>query len=215
MVCNRVADSHRLNADPDPTSHFGADPDHVLHQSDANLRPPSHIPSRPPFGASTPTFWASTALHGFIVSLKSSWIFLLMRIRLFTLMRIRIQLPKTMRIHADPYPIPWFATGTGTYLHGYLENTKLKASLYLDKVLETPVPGLTLGLWERHHWQRPQVELQAIAYHKTLSHLQEKINDKNQRFRFRTGSGFYFNQVSGSVSGSGIRIQECKNDPQK
>ncbi len=42
------------------------------------------------------------ALHGSILSLESSWISTLMRIRilsqLFTLMRIRIQLPKTLRI---------------------------------------------------------------------------------------------------------------------
>ncbi len=170
----RVSDPHRLNADPD----------HVLHQSDANLRPPSYRPSRPPF-------WASTALHGFILSLKSSWIFILMwiRIQLFTLMRIRIQLPKTMRIHANPDPKPWLARGT---VPTWVLGTKVKASLYLDKVLEATVPGLTLGLWERHHRQRPQVELQAIAYHKTISHLQEKKYRKNCE---KTWIYYFFSKV--------------------
>ncbi len=77
----RVSDLHHFKADPDPAFHFNADPD--PHPGDTNLRPLAHRPSRPPF-------WASTDLRGSILSLISSYI--------LTLMRIRVQLPKTMRI---------------------------------------------------------------------------------------------------------------------
>jgi hypothetical protein len=65
---HRVSDSHlftvdpdlvfHLNADPDPAYHFNMDPnaDPASHQGDANLRPLSYRPSRPPFRASTPPF---------------------------------------------------------------------------------------------------------------------------------------------------------------
>ncbi len=74
------------------------------------LRPLAYRPSRPLFWASTPSFWASTALQGSILSLESSCILTLLRIwvriwmQLFTLMRIRIQLPKTIGTDPDPEP---------------------------------------------------------------------------------------------------------------
>ncbi len=46
-----------LNADPDPTSHFNADP-YPAHQNYANLRPLVYRPSRAPFWASKPPMWA-------------------------------------------------------------------------------------------------------------------------------------------------------------
>jgi len=57
---------------------------------DANLQPLVYRPSRASFWASTLPFWASTALHDSILNLQSFWI--------LTWMRIRIQLPKLMRI---------------------------------------------------------------------------------------------------------------------
>jgi hypothetical protein len=56
--------------------------------------------SRAPFWASTIPFWVSTAIDGFFVlSLLSSWILTYVDPDpAFTLMRIRSQLPKIMRI---------------------------------------------------------------------------------------------------------------------
>ncbi len=56
----------QLNAVPDPTFHFNADPDPdsdpTSHQIYANLRPLVYRPSKAPF-------WASATLRGFILSL--------------------------------------------------------------------------------------------------------------------------------------------------
>jgi hypothetical protein len=60
--------SASLNADPDRTFHFNADPDPAPHQRDVNLRPLVYR-SRA-HGAATPPFRASEALHGSILSLK-------------------------------------------------------------------------------------------------------------------------------------------------
>jgi hypothetical protein len=63
VILCRVADPHHFNADPDPVSHFIADPvpdpafhfnadpdpDPALLESDGNLRPPVYRPSRAPF----------------------------------------------------------------------------------------------------------------------------------------------------------------------
>ncbi len=110
FIMYRVSDPHHCNADrafhfnahPDPAFHFNADPDPAPHEGDANLRPLAYRPSRPPL-------WAFTHLYGSNLSLQSSCILTLMRIRIqvFALMRIRVQLPKTMRTHADPDPTPW------------------------------------------------------------------------------------------------------------
>ncbi len=72
-------------------------------------------PTEPPRRHFEPPLWASTALHGSLLSLRRSWILALRRIRillltlmrigtirLFTLKVIRIRLPKTKPIHADP-----------------------------------------------------------------------------------------------------------------
>ncbi len=100
---SRVADPHHFSADPDPAFYSNADPDpiHLFnlmriwgdstpHQSDGNLWPLVYRPS-------TTSFWAS----------KAPEIFNLMpqRIQLFTLTRIRIQLPKN---NEDPDTQPWF-----------------------------------------------------------------------------------------------------------
>ncbi len=80
-----------LSANPHTALHSNADPDPAPQQSDGNLRPLVYRSARAPL-------W-SYRLQDFIVSFK---ILTLMRIRnqLFTLMglRIRIQLPKIMRI---------------------------------------------------------------------------------------------------------------------
>ncbi len=77
-----------FDADPDLNFHFDSDPDSAPHRRDANPRPQLHFAH---------SLWASTALHVSIVSLHSSWILTLMRIRiqmtLLTLLRIRIRLP--------------------------------------------------------------------------------------------------------------------------
>ncbi len=44
------------------------------HHSDVNLRPLVYRPSPAPFWAAKPPLWASTALHGSILSLYSFWI---------------------------------------------------------------------------------------------------------------------------------------------
>jgi hypothetical protein len=84
-----VADPHHFDVDSDP------DP----HQSDANLSPLVLRPSRASFWASSPV----VSDHGSIF-LSLTWIlsYLLIRIQLFTLLRIRIQLPKLIR--TDPQP---------------------------------------------------------------------------------------------------------------
>ncbi len=95
-----------FNADPDPAFHFNADLDPAPHQCDANLRPLGYRPCRPPLSLHAPI----TSLH-----FECPWPSMapfseprkllnldLMRIRiqiqLFTLMWIRIQFPKIMRI---------------------------------------------------------------------------------------------------------------------
>ncbi len=57
----RVADQHPFNAylDPDSAFHFNAN-----HDPSPHMRPMVYGSSRAPFRASTPPFWASTALHG-------------------------------------------------------------------------------------------------------------------------------------------------------
>ncbi len=59
--------------------------------------------STPQLWASTPQFWAPTDLHGSILSLYSSWI--------LAMMRIRIQLPKIIRIRIRLHKIMWKRTG--------------------------------------------------------------------------------------------------------
>ncbi len=51
-----------------------------------------------------------TSMALFVFWASSFWILASMRIliQLFSTMQIRIQLPKFMRIHADPDPQPWF-----------------------------------------------------------------------------------------------------------
>jgi hypothetical protein len=95
--CNKTgvfADQYHFLVDPDPALYFNADPDLAFHfnpdpaplRSDWNLR---HLVSRP----SRTLFRASNLLN---VDFKAVWI------QIFTLMRIGIQLPKTIRIHVDP-----------------------------------------------------------------------------------------------------------------
>ncbi len=77
-----------FNADPDQNFHFNANPNPAPRQSDANIRPLVYRPSRVPFWTFKPPF---VSVHGSILSLQSSLIFILIR--------IRIQLPKN---NADP-----------------------------------------------------------------------------------------------------------------
>jgi hypothetical protein len=95
-----------FNADPDPTFHAVADPDPTYHfDADANLRPLVYIP------------WS----HGFILASAPPlyavhcppWLHfeppLLLNFDVvagpdFNRMRIRIQLPGMMQIHANPDP---------------------------------------------------------------------------------------------------------------
>jgi hypothetical protein len=74
-----------FNADPDPTVHKNANPnpDPAPHQSEANLRPQVYKRSRA-------TFLASKAPE--LLNIER------IRIKLFTLIRIRNQLSKLMRI---------------------------------------------------------------------------------------------------------------------
>ncbi len=56
-----VAD--RNHFDPDPSSHYDADPDPVPSKRDANPRVLAYSPTTAPFRASMPLLWASTVLH--------------------------------------------------------------------------------------------------------------------------------------------------------
>jgi hypothetical protein len=82
-------------ADSDPTFHFNADPD-PAHQKDANLRPRVSSPPQLHFKSPRLHCFASTALYRFIIEPLQLLILTSMRawIQLFTLTRIRIQLPK-------------------------------------------------------------------------------------------------------------------------
>ncbi len=98
-----------VNPDPDSSVHFDADadPDPAPYQSKTNLQPLEGFrPSTAPCWASRPQLWASTTLHGFNLSLHSSWFGSGSNLSLFTLIRIRIQHPKMMRIHVDLDPDP-------------------------------------------------------------------------------------------------------------
>ncbi len=78
------------------------------YQSKTNLQHWGASAFSAPFWASRPPLWASTTVQGFILSLHSSWIFTLFgsgsNLSLFTLIRIRIQHPKIMRVNADLDP---------------------------------------------------------------------------------------------------------------
>jgi hypothetical protein len=74
--------SFHFDVDLDQTYYFDADPDPVLHPSDANLRLLVYRPSTDPFWASTPPLKASTALYGSTLSLHRSRILTLISIRI-------------------------------------------------------------------------------------------------------------------------------------
>ncbi len=105
----RVADPQYFNGDPDLPFHFNADPDPDLNfnaDADPDLRPLVYT-SRAPFWASRlycESLRPSTALF-WLKLLNLTYI--RFQIQHFTLMRIRIQLPKIKRIHADPETQPW------------------------------------------------------------------------------------------------------------
>ncbi len=96
-----------FDADPDPTFHFVAyvDPDPAPH-----LRSLTYRPSTALFWTSTPLLCASTLPHFWTSAASEYWLVMRIQIRLLTLMlipiwlftlmrkRIRIQLPKLMRI---------------------------------------------------------------------------------------------------------------------
>ncbi len=82
---HRVADPHHNNADPvlDPSFHFNTDPDQTFSTSMQIrirvllliniMRVCDYGSKDPPFYYSTPSLWASTALHGSILTFQSSW----------------------------------------------------------------------------------------------------------------------------------------------
>ncbi len=82
----RVADPHHLNADPDLVS----------HQSDGNLRQQAYRLFRAPCWDSWSSIFSVHGPHSSILRLYSFWP--------LTSMRIRIQIPKIIWIHADPDP---------------------------------------------------------------------------------------------------------------
>jgi hypothetical protein len=107
-----VADPHNFDADPDPDFHFDADPDPTFH-SDADPNPTFFSIRILPL-----TFSLIWTLNCSKMSHSGFHLFNLMRVRtrilIFTLMRtrilrIRIQLPKMVRIHVvlDTDPKHW------------------------------------------------------------------------------------------------------------
>ena len=85
-----VADSQHINADTDPFFRVDADPDPtriwiLLLMRICNFW---SIPSTDLLWASASPLWASTALHKSSLCFHSSWIWTLMRIWLFTKLRI-------------------------------------------------------------------------------------------------------------------------------
>jgi hypothetical protein len=115
----RVSDPRHFNVDPDPAFHFNADPDPAPHENEANLRPLATRPSKPPF-------WASTDLHGSIWSLNISCI--------LTLMRIRIQLPKTMWIRIRNPDYVWITSKNPQFKEQKIPARKRgRSQVYVEK----------------------------------------------------------------------------------
>jgi hypothetical protein len=108
QILSRVLDPHHFKADPDPAYHFNA----AHHASNLSLESSSVTDPHIKFNAEQdPDFYSGFRIRITLMQIRFRiQLFTLMRIRipLLTLMRIRIQFLKTMLIHANPDPKPYF-----------------------------------------------------------------------------------------------------------